>query len=71
MGLLTRSSPNTKKNQSTSSIMRWVILVSRPGMIAQTYFIGWGNIHNVRICSMTGVRSEGPILALSKRGIGI
>ncbi|KZY69747.1 electron transport complex subunit RsxD, partial [Oleiphilus sp. HI0066] len=70
MGLLTRSSPHTKQNQSTSSIMRWVILLCIPGLIAQTYFFGWGNLHNVLLCSITAVLSEAAILALRKRRIG-
>lgn len=69
MSLLSRSSPHVKKPQSTSNIMRWVILACIPGLIAQTYFFGWGNLHNVLLCGATALIAEASILAIRKRQI--
>ena len=70
MALISRSSPHTRQNQDTSSIMRWVILLCLPGLLAQTYFFGWGNVHNVLLCSAAAMLSEAAILAIRKRRIG-
>ena len=69
MALVTRSSPHMRKQKSTASIMRWVILLCLPGLLAQTYFFGWGNLHNVILCALTAVLCEASILALRKRPI--
>ncbi len=69
MALISRSSPHTRQNQDTSSIMRWVILLCLPGLLAQTYFFGWGNVHNVLLCSAVAMFSEAAILAIRKRRI--
>lgn len=69
MSLMMKSSPHTKQNQSTASIMRWVILLCVPGLLVQSYFFGWGNLHNVLLCVVTAIASEAAILALRKRPI--
>ena len=69
MSLMMKSSPHTKQNQSTVSIMRWVILLCVPGLLVQSYFFGWGNLHNVLLCVVTAIASEAAILALRKRPI--
>jgi len=70
MSLLSRSSPHVKKARSTSNIMRWVILLCLPGLLVQTYFFGWGNLHNVVLCGVTALVAEASILALRKRQVG-
>lgn len=70
MALISRSSPHTRQNQNTSSIMRWVIVLCLPGLLAQTYFFGWGNLHNVLLCGLVAVFSEAAILAVRKRRVG-
>ena len=50
--------------------MRWVIILCLPGLLAQSYFFGWGNLHNVVLCSLVAVFSEAAILAVRKRRIG-
>ena len=70
MALISRSSPHTRQNQNTSRIMRWVIVLCLPGLLAQSIFFGWGNLHNVVLCSLVAVLSEAAILAVRKRRIG-
>lgn len=70
MALLSISSPHTKGPQRTSIMMRWVIAMTIPGLIAQTIFFGWGNLHNVLWCSVVALASEAIILAIRKRPRG-
>jgi len=50
-------------------MMRWVIAFTIPGLIAQTIFFGWGNIHNILWCSLVALACETVILMLRKRPI--
>lgn len=70
MALLSISSPHTKGPQRTSIMMRWVIAMTIPGLIAQTIFFGWGNLHNVLWCSVVALASEAIILVIRKRPLG-
>ena len=67
MALLSITSPHTKGPQRTSIMMRWVIAMTIPGLIAQTIFFGWGNLHNVLWCSIVALASEAIILKVRKR----
>lgn len=67
MALLTLSSPHLKGSNRTAVMMRWVILLCLPGLIAQTYFFGWGNLHNVLWCAIVALGCEAIVLKLRKR----
>lgn len=67
MALFSISSPHSKGPQRTSIMMRWVIAMTIPGLIAQTIFFGWGNLHNVLWCSIVALVSEAIILKIRKR----
>lgn len=67
MALFSISSPHSKGPQRTSTMMRWVIAMTIPGLIAQTIFFGWGNLHNVLWCSIVALASEAIILKIRKR----
>lgn len=69
MALIKKSSPHTKQNFSTANIMRWVILLCLPGLAVQTYFFGWGNLHNVVLCSLVAVMSEALVMWIRKRPV--
>ena len=69
MALLTLSSPHTKGAQTTANMMRWVILMTLPGLVAQTIFFGWGNLHNVLWCSLVALAREAAMLKLRQRPI--
>jgi len=69
MSLLTLTSPHTKGPKRTSNMMRWVIAMTFPGLALQTFFFGWGNLHNVLWCSVVALLSEVFILKLRKRPI--
>tara|TARA_R110002072_G_scaffold140765_8_gene285216 strand:+ start:7170 stop:8219 length:1050 start_codon:yes stop_codon:yes gene_type:complete len=69
MALLSISSPHSKGPQRTSLMMRWVVAMTIPGLIAQTIFFGWGNLHNVLWCSLVALASEAIILKIRQRPI--
>lgn len=70
MALLTLSSPHLRGKNKTSELMLWVILLCIPGLLIQTYFFGWGNLHNVLWCSLVALVSESLVLLIRKRPLG-
>ena len=70
MALLTLSSPHLTGPMRTSEIMRWVIIFTLPGLALQTYFFGWGNLHNVLWCAMVAILCEAAVMRIRKRPVG-
>lgn len=71
MALLRITSPHTHRaGRRTSWVMLMVILATVPGLIAQTWFFGYGTLINLVIASLTAVISEALILKLRQRPIG-
>ena len=69
MALLQITSPHTHINRSTGDIMKLVILATLPGLIALTYFFGWGNVINIMWACAVAVGCEAAITKLRKRSI--
>jgi Na+-translocating ferredoxin:NAD+ oxidoreductase subunit D len=63
------SSPYTHNQRSTSRIMLMVILALIPGIAAQYYFFGWGNIVQIMLASITALTCEAIILKLRQQAI--
>ncbi|WP_192456928.1 electron transport complex subunit RsxD [Musicola keenii] len=63
-------SPFTHNRQSTHSIMRWVIAACIPGMAAQVWFFGYGNLIQVALACLTALIAEAVTLSLRKRPVG-
>ncbi len=68
-GLQIASSPFTHNQRSTRSIMLLVILACIPGIIAQTYFFGYGSLIQVALAIITAVLAEGAVLHLRKQPV--
>jgi len=66
---LTNSSPFIHNTRSTSQIMQLVIVALIPGILAEIYFLGWGVIINLILCSLYAVSAEAFVLKLRKRPI--
>ena len=60
------SSPYTHNRRSTGTIMLLVLLAAVPGMAAQWYYFGWGNLIQVLIAAVAAVGAEAAILRLRK-----
>lgn len=69
MSLLQLSSPHARGRPRTSRIMLWVMLLTLPGLIAQTLWFGWGNLINVVLCVTVAIGAEAIILRLRQRPV--
>lgn len=63
------SSPFTHNQQRTQRIMLLVILACIPGMLAQYYFFGYGNLIQVCLAAVTALAAESVTLSLRKISI--
>lgn len=61
------SSPHNHSQAETSALMRLVIYAVLPGIIAQWYFFGWGNIVHITLAITTAIVSEFVVLSLRSK----
>ncbi|GFD68122.1 electron transport complex subunit RsxD [Alteromonas sp. KUL106] len=69
MKLSLSSSPHQRVRRDTGQVMRMVIYAMIPGMIAQSFFFGWGMLIQSVIAVVSALVIEGVILYLRKRPI--
>lgn len=69
MALMRITSPHAHNKQSTSDVMRLVLLATLPGVLALTLAFGWGTIINILLASLFGLGLEALALAARKRPI--
>ncbi|MGM3173208.1 electron transport complex subunit RsxD [Dickeya lacustris] len=62
-------SPFTHNRQSTQTIMRWVLFACVPGIAAQAWFFGYGNLIQIVLAGMTALIAESVTLSLRKRPV--
>lgn len=70
MAFLKVTSPHTHKKIDTGGVMRQVLLATAPGIIALTWFFGWGTLINIVFASLLALAVEAIVLAIRKRPIG-
>ncbi|QKJ87079.1 Electron transport complex protein RnfD [Paramixta manurensis] len=63
------SSPYTHNRRSTGHIMFLVLLAALPGMVAQWYFFGFGNLIQVAIAALVAWGTEAAILTLRRQPV--
>lgn len=63
------SSPHNHNQSETSSLMRLVIYAALPGVLAQWYFFGWGNMIHIGLAMTTAIICEFTVLSLRKKPI--
>lgn len=63
------SSPHNHTQQKTSALMRLVIYATIPGVLAQWYFFGWGNIIQISLAIFAALLAESFVLNLRKKAI--
>jgi electron transport complex protein RnfD len=63
------SSPHNHVQNKTSALMRLVIYATLPGIIAQWYFFGWGNLIHISLAVVTALIAEFSVLSLRKKKI--
>lgn len=69
MAVLHVTSPHTHKPFNTGRFMLQVVWATIPGLIALTYFFGWGTLINVALACLTAVACEAAILKLRNRSV--
>lgn len=67
MAFFIASSPHAHNRKSTPDLMRWVALCAIPGLIAQSYFFGWGTIIQLMFAMLLAVSMEAAVMLLRKR----
>lgn len=63
------SSPHNHQQSETSKLMRMVIYATIPGIFAQWYFFGWGNLIHISMAIITALVAEFAILSLREKKI--
>ena len=61
------SSPHNHQQSETSALMRLVIYATIPGILAQWYFFGWGNLIHISLAVITALIAEFCVLSLRKK----
>lgn len=69
MAFFIASSPHSHTQNKTSAVMRLVIYAMLPGILAQWYFFGWGNIIHIALASITAFVAEFVFLSMRKHDI--
>lgn len=64
MSYFIASSPFKHTKQHTADLMRLVILAMLPGIIAQWYFFGWGNLIQIALTVTTALVAEATVLSM-------
>ncbi len=67
MALIRISSPHVHKPASTADVMRLVILATLPGVLAMTFFFGWGTLINILWASLLALTFEAFCIRARKR----
>ncbi len=69
MALIRISSPHVHKPASTADVMRLVILATLPGVLAMTFFFGWGTLINILWASLLALTFEAICIRARRRPI--
>ncbi|MFN1649529.1 electron transport complex subunit RsxD [Vibrio rotiferianus] len=67
MSFFIASSPHAHNRRSTPDLMKWVALCAIPGLVAQTYFFGWGTIIQLVFAIAVAVSLEALVMLVRKR----
>ncbi|MDC5706770.1 electron transport complex subunit RsxD [Vibrio europaeus] len=67
MAFFIASSPHAHSRRSTPDLMKWVALCALPGLVAQTYFFGWGTIIQLILAIVIGLGLEALVMLARKR----
>ncbi|MGI2868362.1 electron transport complex subunit RsxD [Vibrio alginolyticus] len=67
MSFFIASSPHTHRRRSTPDLMKWVALCALPGLVAQTYFFGWGTLIQLIFAIAVAVSLEALVMICRKR----
>ncbi|WP_150303896.1 electron transport complex subunit RsxD [Pseudomonas saliphila] len=69
MALVRMTSPHARGNNRTQNIMLWVVGATLPGVLAMTWFFGFGTLINILLASAVALGTEALILKIRKRPV--
>lgn len=69
MALIHLSSPHVTKDNSSSRVMRLVLIALLPGILAMTVFFGWGTLIQIALAASLALLFEAAVLKLRKRPV--
>lgn len=69
MALIRVSSPHVHKPTGTGDVMKLVLLATLPGLLAMTFFFGWGSLINVIWASVMALAFEAAAIKARKRPV--
>lgn len=67
MAFFIASSPHTHVKRSTADLMKWVALCAIPGLLAQTYFFGFGTLIQLVFAIIVALLFEAAVMKLRRR----
>ncbi len=67
MSFFIASSPHAHSRKSTPDLMKWVALCALPGLLAQTYFFGWGTLVQLILAITIALSLEALVMLFRKR----
>ncbi|MCK6262161.1 electron transport complex subunit RsxD [Vibrio sp. ZSDE26] len=67
MAFFITSSPHAHSKKSTPELMKWVMIAALPGLIAQSYYFGWGTIIQLILGIVVALLLETAVLLIRKR----
>lgn len=67
MSFFIASSPHAHSRRSTPDLMKWVAVCALPGLVAQTYFFGWGTLIQLILAIAIALSLEAMVMLLRKR----
>ncbi|MCW7551304.1 electron transport complex subunit RsxD [Endozoicomonas gorgoniicola] len=70
MTLVRQTSPHARGPNSTQQVMKLLLIAAIPGILAQTWFFGWGALINLVWCSLIALGAEALILKIRNRPPG-
>ena len=70
MTLVRQTSPHARGPNSTQQVMKLLLIAAVPGILAQTWFFGWGALINLVWCSLVALGAEALILKMRNRPLG-
>ena len=69
MEFVTPSSPHSERSNSVSKVMLEVLLALLPGVVALTYYFGWGVLINIVLATVTAVVAEAIVIRMRGRPV--
>ncbi|MGR5179161.1 electron transport complex subunit RsxD [Vibrio mediterranei] len=67
MSFFIASSPHTHGRKRTPDLMKGVAICAFPGLVAQTYFFGWGTLIQLSVALIVGLLLEAGVMLMRKR----